>query len=107
MVYDGLMGCGDHSADFPVWCEESKVEDSSAVGSQVDLHTAKPGPGCRLIAIVETSDKIASWLEQFYWFIGLVYLHDQTGRLRLQACSPLTLCLRKGKSPCDEVSREQ
>ena len=83
------------------------VKQRIAVGSQVDLHTAKPGPGCCLIAIVETSDKIASWLLQFYWFIGLVYLHDQTGRLRLQACSPLTLCLRKGKSPCDEVSRQQ
>ena len=65
------------------------VKQKIAVGSQVDLHTAKPGPGCCLIAIVETSDKIASWLEQFYWFIGSARSNRTSVAAGLQSTDPL------------------
>ena len=75
------------------------VKQRIAVGSQVDLHTAKPGPGGFLIAIVVTSDKIASWLKQFYDVCGC----------RLQSTDPLpqTSDVKGTRHEYDEVSRGQ
>ena len=74
MVYDGLWSTLSRFLSHGVKREEQKRMIASA---QVNLHTAKPSGF--LIAIVVTSDKIASWLKQFYDVCGC----------RLQSTDPL------------------
>ena len=76
MLYGGLWWPLSRFLSHGVKREKQKRMIAS---TQVNLHTAKPGPGGFLIAIVVTSDKIASWLKQFYDVCGC----------RLQSTDPL------------------
>ena len=92
MVYDGLMGCGDHSADFPVWCEESKAEDSS--GSGLSGGSAYGETRSRLLFNCNCGNlgqncKLAATVLLVYW-IGLSARSNRTSAAAgLQSTDPL------------------